>query len=163
MTSPREAPLASLDLLRHITDRHVLDQLLAAEALTRADIAARTGISKPTISESMRRLESAGLVTEAGQQQGRRGRAGTFYSLRADVGFAVAVSASPDGLVAEARDVRGGLLARMEHDTPSTLTAAELNPLLLDFIRQALRSGSGPMLGSALGVAGPIDRESGRL
>lgn len=163
MSISQEAPLASLDLLRQITDRHVVDQLLADEILTRAEIAARTGISKPTISESMRRLEAAGLVTRTGEQQGRRGRAGIYYALRTDRGFALAISASPEGLIAEICDVRGGLVQRLERDTPSPVTAAELDPLLLDLVRQALRSASGPLLGSALSVAGPVDRRSGRL
>src|SRR5690348_13582495 len=108
MSEPEQVPLASLDLLRQITDRHVIEQLLGEPMLTRAEIAARTGISKPTISESVRRLVDAGLLIEAGQQQsGRRGRSGVFYALRADIGIAVAASAGPDGLVAETIDIRG--------------------------------------------------------
>jgi DNA-binding MarR family transcriptional regulator len=59
---------ASLGLLRQITDRHVVDQLLTTPSMTRAEIAAATGISKPTISESVRRLIEDEVVTEAGRQ-----------------------------------------------------------------------------------------------
>ena len=68
MSDLQDVPLASLDLLRQLTDRHVIDQLLSAPAMTRAEIASRTGISKPTISESVRRLAQAGVLVEAGQQ-----------------------------------------------------------------------------------------------
>ena len=163
MSSSSEAPLASLDLLRQITDRHVVDQLLAADQITRAEIAARTGISKPTISESVRRLEAVGLVAEAGHQLGRRGRAGTYYALAADLGFALAISAGPDGLIAETRDVRGRLLHRVARQTSSPVSAAQLDPLLRELVEDAVRRTPGPVRSAALSVAGPVDRRTGRL
>lgn len=163
MTVTESGPLASLDLLRRITDRHVVDQLLAAEALTRAEIAARTGISRPTISESMRRLEAVGLVGETGRQVGRRGRAGTFYALRDDAGRALAVSAGPEGLVAEVRGVRGDLVERVERAAPSPVAAAELGPLLRSLVEEALTAGAGPLRASSMSVANPVDRRTGVL
>ena len=163
MSSPKDAPLASLDLLRRITDRHVIDQLLAAPAMTRAEMAARTGISKPTISESVRRLEEAGLVSEAGRQHGKRGRAGTFFGLRDGLGVAIAISAGPDGLVAEVYDLRGDLLRRFERSTPSPVNATQLDPLLRGLAEEAVAAAPGPVRGSALSVAGPVDLDSGRL
>ena len=52
----------SLELLRSLTDEHVLRALIQERRLTRAEIAARTGISKPTVSESVKRLTQAGLL-----------------------------------------------------------------------------------------------------
>ena len=158
-----DVPLASLDLLRQITDRHVIDQLLATPTMTRADIAAATGISKPTISESVRRLEESGLVVSAGEQTGRRGRAGTFYALRGSLGVALTLSAGPDGLVAEVLDIRGRLLHRLDHAIPSPVTAAELDPLLRALVEEALARAAAPVRAAALSVAGPVDRASGRL
>jgi len=56
----------SLDLLRSLTEEHVLRALMDHRRLTRAEIAAVTGISKPTISEGVRRLVEAGLVVDTG-------------------------------------------------------------------------------------------------
>ena len=89
----------SLEMVRQLTDRRVFEQLLEAETLTRAEIAARTGISKPTISESVRRLIDAGLVGESGRQANARGRAGTYCHVRTDTAAAMAVSVGPDGVV----------------------------------------------------------------
>ena len=44
--------------------------------LTRAEIAVLTGISKPTISEGVRRLVEAGLVMDTGERSSGPGRAG---------------------------------------------------------------------------------------
>ncbi|GAA3604365.1 ROK family transcriptional regulator [Microlunatus ginsengisoli] len=164
MIELEQVPLASLDLLRQITDRHVIDQLLTEPTLTRAEIAARTGISKPTISESVRRLVEAGLLAEAGQQQsGRRGRAGVGYTLRDDLGIAVALSAGPDGLIAETLDVRGQVLRRVQRETSAPVAAAQLDPLLSDLVDDALVEPPGRVRAAALSVAGPVDRASGRL
>ncbi|MFZ0753706.1 MAG: winged helix-turn-helix domain-containing protein, partial [Trebonia sp.] len=71
----------SLDLLRSLTDEHVLRALMAERQLTRAELAARTGISKPTVSESARRLSAAGLIRDTGARTSGRGRVGSYYGL----------------------------------------------------------------------------------
>ena len=74
----------SLELLRSLTDEHVLRALMRRRRLTRAELAAETGISKPTVGESVRRLVNAGLVADTGQRTtgGRgRGRVGSYYAL----------------------------------------------------------------------------------
>ena len=58
----------SLELLRSLTDEHVLRALMRRRRLTRAELAAETGISKPTVGESVRRLVNAGLVADTGQR-----------------------------------------------------------------------------------------------
>jgi predicted NBD/HSP70 family sugar kinase len=164
MTDLQDTPRASLALLRRITDRHVVDQLLHGEAMTRAEIAAATGISKPTVSESVRRLERDAVVAEAGAApSGRRGPAGVHYRLRPDLGVALAVEGGPDGLVAELLDVRGTVLRRAERDTPSPVSAAELAPLLLALVAGVTADVPGPVRACSLSLAGPVDRASGRL
>src|SRR3954464_3078894 len=112
MTITAEEPRRpSLEMLRRLTDRRVFEQLLEAESLTRAEIAARTGISKPTISESVRRLLDADLVVETGQQKGGRGRAGTYCRLRTDTTAALAVSVGPEGILVDTFDLKNRPIA----------------------------------------------------
>ncbi|HEU5485966.1 MAG TPA: ROK family protein, partial [Microlunatus sp.] len=120
-------------------------------------------ISKPTISESVRRLSEAGLLTDGGQQLGRRGPAGTLYRLRADVGVAVAASAGPDGVLVEVLDVRGDLLHRAHRPVAVPTTRSALEPLLLEAAAEALTRAEGPVLSATLSIAGPVDRATGRL
>ena len=70
--------------------------------LTRAELAAEVGISKPTVGESVRRLAEAGLVADTGERtvggrgRGRGcGRVGSYYAL-ADAGVALVLSIAPD-------------------------------------------------------------------
>src|ERR1700727_1043675 len=80
--------------------------------LTRSELAALTGISKPTVGESVRRLAAAGVVVDTGARTTGRGRAGSYYALADDAGCALAMSIAPEGITAEVVDAHGGVLAR---------------------------------------------------
>src|SRR3954454_24207793 len=97
----------TLDLLRSLSDEHVLRALMSQPRATRAEIAAATGLSKPTVSESVRRLSANGSVVDTGERTTGRGRVGTYYALPADAGWALVAGISPEGIVAEAIDPYG--------------------------------------------------------
>src|SRR5215212_707070 len=85
----------SMDLVRSATDEHVLRAFLAQSRLTRAELAVRTGLSKPTASESVRRLTEAGLLRDTGERTTGRGRVGTYYALSDALGAAVVAGIAP--------------------------------------------------------------------
>lgn len=118
--------MPSLELLRSLTDEHVLRALMTDERLTRAELATATGISRPTISESVRRLEAAGLVCDTGARTSGPGRAGSYYAMAAGVGAALVLGIAPDGVVAEVLDVRGHVLARQPEPVPHTTRAGRV-------------------------------------
>src|SRR3954469_19195006 len=104
----------TLELLRSLSDEHVLRALMEQRRATRAELAATTGLSKPTVSESVRRLSDAGVVVDTGERTTGRGRIGTYYGLPATTGCALVASIAPEGIVAEAVDVYGDVVARAE-------------------------------------------------
>src|SRR5262245_3848244 len=127
--------------------------------LTRAELAAEIGISKPTAGESVRRLTERGLLTDTGERTpgGRgRGRVGSYYSLAADVGTALAISIAPEGVVAEWLDAYGDTLHRAER------------PASPERVAQALRevgappAGAGAVRLAVVSAADPVDRATGR-
>lgn len=159
--SGTERPTA--ELLRRLTDRRVFAALLAADTLTRAEIAARTGISKPTISESVRRLTEGGLVLEGGRQVGRRGRAGTYCRLRTDHAVALALSVGPDGVVADTFDLRDRPLAHAEQPVRAPLDGHDLRPIVRA-VAEAVRDRTrGAVRSCVVSLAGPVDRRTGQL
>jgi predicted NBD/HSP70 family sugar kinase len=155
----------SLELLRSLTDEHVLRSLMQHRRLTRAELSVETGISKPTVGESVRRLTQAGLVADTGERTvgGRgRGRVGSYYAL-ADVGVALVLSIAPEGIVAEWVDAHGDTLARTEKHiarpaSPDQVAAA-LRAAVID--AQQVR-GATPRL-AVVSAADPVDRGTGRL
>jgi predicted NBD/HSP70 family sugar kinase/biotin operon repressor len=159
--SEPERPTA--ELLRRLTDRRVFEQLLDADSLTRAEIAARTGISKPTISESVRRLTDSGLVSESGRQVGGRGRAGTYCRLRADHAAALAVSIGPDGVLADTFDLKDRPVASAQEPVRAPVQGADLAPVVRTAVQAAVGQTRGAIRSCVVSVAGPVDRQAGQL
>jgi len=155
----------SLELLRSLTDEHVLRTLMRRRRLTRAELAAETGISKPTVGESVRRLTEAGLLADTGERTlgGRgRGRVGSYYAL-ADVGVALALSIAPDGIVAECLDAHGDTVSRAEQGIGRPARPDQVTAALYAAVTAASKeSGVLPRL-AVVSAADPVDRNSGRL
>ncbi|MGI5242783.1 ROK family transcriptional regulator [Dactylosporangium sp. CA-139066] len=106
----------SSKLLKALNEAAALGHLLDHGELTRAELRALTGLSKPTISEAIRRLTEAGLVVGVGHETGRPGPNAEVYAVDAGAAYAVAMSVrdhSP-ALTAALYDLRGVQRARLE-------------------------------------------------
>jgi predicted NBD/HSP70 family sugar kinase len=150
----------TLDLLRSLSDEHVLRALMAQRRATRAELATATGLSKPTVSESIRRLGEAGAVIDTGERTTGRGRVGTYYALPPTVGRALVCGIAPTGIVAEAVDVHGDVVARAEAAvgrSPGAGTVARA----LERVAHDVADGAFRL--AVVSAADPVDRETGRL
>jgi predicted NBD/HSP70 family sugar kinase len=153
----------SLELLRSLTDEHVLRALIAEPRLTRAEIAGRTGISKPTVSESVRRLREAGLVRDTGERTTGRGRVGSYFALAEDLGTALVVGISPEGVVAEALDVHGRVVARTVEELDRPAHPDDAGRALEAAAAGAAAGATGRVRLAVVSAADPVDRATGRL
>lgn len=153
--------LPSATLVRRHTDHLVLDALIAHERVTRPGIAQDTGISKPTVSESIRRLDALGIVHTAGKQSGGRGRSGITYELSPTLPRALAVHAGPGEIVTQVVDARGSASAPRRRIIGATSGAADLLRDLASALAEARAASPGPIGAVAASVADPVDR-SGR-
>ena len=105
----RAAP-ARPSLLRTLNDRTVLELMLSAGPSSRADLAASSGLSKPTIAEVLARLERGGLIVRAGETAGRRGPNGRMHDVVLDGVRGAAVSVEPRRVTCQVVDARGSVL-----------------------------------------------------
>ena len=176
----------SLELLRSLTDEHVLRALMRHRRLTRAELAAETGISKPTVGESVRRLTGLGAVADTGERTpgGRgRGRVGSYYALAAETGVALAVSIAPGGVVAECVDVYGDAVSRAERPLDRPARPDDVEVALRAAAATAWHSAVQPEVAqpevaqpevaqpgagltprlAVVSAADPVDRHTGRL
>jgi predicted NBD/HSP70 family sugar kinase len=157
------AALPSMALVRELTDQIVLDTLFEQAPVTRAEIAQRTGISKTTVSESVRRLEGMGLLLPAGEQRGRQGRVGTYYQVAADAGFVLAVDLHPAEIRLSAADLFGRPFLETTHQPARPHDrdhiAAQLRTLVTGAIEQG-RTDHGRPLAVGVSVANPVDPEN---
>jgi predicted NBD/HSP70 family sugar kinase len=150
----------TLELLRALSDEHVLRALMSRRQATRAEIAVATGLSKPTVSESVRRLSANGSVVDTGARTTGRGRVGTYYALPATTGRALVGGLAPEGIVAEAIDVYGQVVARAEAAVTRSPGAGQVARTLQ---RVAGEVADGPFRLAVVSAADPVDRETGRL
>lgn len=107
---------ATPGLLRSINDRVVLDLLLEHPSLTRGDVVRLTGVSKPTASQLLTRLEESGHVLQNGYAENTLGgRNSLVYELNPRAGFAAAIDVTIGGAQARIADLRGTVIG--EHQT----------------------------------------------
>ena len=153
----------SLDLLTELTDENVLAALIDEPRLTRAELATLTGISKPTIGESVRRLAEVGLIRDTGERTTGRGRIGTYYALAEDVGCALTVSIAPEGIVAETVTVRGDTLNRTVAAVPRPASPAAVGSALRTAAESVANATTTAIRLAVISAADPVDRATGRL
>ncbi len=156
-------PKPSLTLLRELTDTHVLDALIGAPRLTRAELADRTGISKPTVGESVRRLVAAGLVADTGARTSGRGAIGSYFALAHDIGVALAIDVAPEGIVGELVDVRGAVLSRASAQVRLPARPGPVSTSLRRVARRLHARAPGPIRLAVVSAADPVQRRTGRL
>lgn len=139
-------------VLREATDRRLLEEVVTRGRVTRAELAATTGLSKPTVSEAVRRLTESGLLEAIGAQEtGRRGRVGTFYGLGPSAGRVLAIEVSQSGVRAWSADLSGAVLR--EHERPA---GASIATTLRSIVSEA-SAGEGALRAVAVSMANPVD------
>src|ERR1700683_3678811 len=103
-------------LLRELNDRAALELLLAEGPLTRAQLSARTGVSKGTVSQVLGRLEQRGRAMIAGEQPGGRGPNAALYSVVPSSAYVAGLYVESDLVSAAVADVTGRRVAEVSCD-----------------------------------------------
>lgn len=156
-------PLPRAAVLREITDGAVLDQVFVRGRVTRAELAKTSGLSKPTVSEAVRRLTEAGVLAETGRRTGVRGRVATFYEIAPQAGWVLALELHQGGIHSEAADLQGRRLS-VGHAPPGanrTEFAAELRRHVAEQLD--LGRDRGELRVVSVSVANPVEASSGRV
>ncbi|MGW3659979.1 ROK family transcriptional regulator [Streptomyces sp. NPDC005151] len=105
-------------VLRAMNDRAALDLLLEHGPLSRTKIGKLTGLSKPTASQLLARLEAAGLVVATGTVAGRPGPNAQLYAVNARAAHVAGLDVNAHRIVAAVADVTGETVGEFELRTP---------------------------------------------
>ncbi|QKW14472.1 ROK family transcriptional regulator [Verrucosispora sp. NA02020] len=128
---------------------------------SRADIAARTGLNKATVSSLVTELIDQRLVRETGLTENRVGRPATMLVLDGEPYAALGLQLGADELVAVAIDLGGNrLLTWRRAFAADTVSPAETLRALTALARRAIgrvTAQGRTMLGLTLGVPGLVD------
>ncbi|MFF4171126.1 ROK family protein [Streptomyces sp. NPDC001744] len=137
-------------VLRAMNDRAALDLLLEHGPLSRTRIGKLTGLSKPTASQLLARLEAAGLVVATGTTEGRPGPNAQLYAVNARAAYAAGLDVTTRRIRAAVADVTGEIVGEAELPTPGRSAAG--------VVRQVTEA-----LDGAVGAAGIAREEVRRL
>ena len=147
-------------LLRAMNDRAALALLLEHGPLTRAQIGELTGLSKPTASQVVARLEQLDLIDVVGSLAAVRGPSAVTYGVRTHRAHAVAVDVRPHLVVSTLVDATGG-----EHQVAEvhlSRTASERSAVgdiraAIEAACQAAGTSPDTVVSVAVGVQGAVD------
>ncbi|MET8053957.1 MULTISPECIES: ROK family transcriptional regulator [unclassified Streptosporangium] len=147
-------------LLRAINDRAALQALLERGPLTRPEIGALTGLSKPTASQLLIRLQEAGLVVLNGIREGLPGRTAEVYRLNPAAAYAAAMDVTRAGIDVRVADITGAVVGEYHLPTPGRSGGDAV-----ERVAAALEGAGAPATPrcAVIGVQGTIDPGTGRL
>jgi predicted NBD/HSP70 family sugar kinase len=157
MTTPR----ATAPLLKRLNERTVLEAIRDGAPISRAEIARRAGISKPTVSLALESLLAAGLVREAASGLDGPTYGAVFFEPVAEAALVLGLDVGARFLRAALSDLRG--VVRSRHDVELQGADADLVLESAAGLRDALVAAAGlegvPIDGAIVGVPGAVGRD----
>ncbi|MET9819785.1 ROK family transcriptional regulator [Streptomyces sp. NPDC006355] len=153
-------------VLRAMNDRAALDLLLEHGRLSRTRIGKLTGLSKPTASQLLARLEAAGLVLATGTTEGRPGPNAQLYEVNPAAGHAAGLDVTPERILAAVADITGRTVGRFELPTPGRRTGTPVVQQVTDALDGAVKAAGlarDDVHRLVIGTPGAFDPTTGRL
>ncbi|TRV81346.1 ROK family transcriptional regulator [Streptomyces sp. 130] len=152
-------------VLRAMNDRAALDLLLEHGPLSRTRIGKLTGLSKPTASQLLVRLEAAGLVVATGTAAGRPGPNAQLYAVNASAAHVAGLDVNAHRIVAAVADVTGETVGEFELPTPGRRAHSVVREVTeaLDGAVAAAGLTRADVHRVVIGTPGAFDPNTGRL
>ena len=138
---------------------HVLDLIRRAGGMSRADIIAKTGLSRGTVAARLDTLQAAGWIS-SGQTRSMRGRPPSHFHIRAEAGALLIADAGATGVRTAVTDLRGRI--RHELRVPLNITVgpeqwlAEVGSMFGELLEGA-GIAADFVRGIGVAVPGPVD------
>ncbi|MFF4319935.1 ROK family protein [Streptomyces sp. NPDC001568] len=150
-------------LLRAMNDRAALELLLTHGPLSRTRIGQLTGLSKPTASQLLARLESAGLVVATGTDGGRPGPSAQLYALNGRAAHVGGLDVTPERVLAAVADLTGTVTGSFELPYTEGAGAVEQVTRALDGAVRAAGIGPDGLHRLVIATPGAFDPQTGQL
>lgn len=161
-------PTGSLESLRARNSGVVIDVLRAQGAVSRAEIARRTGLSRSTVSSLISELQESGLVCERAPDATPRGpeggRPGVLVALDPSAGALVGIGFGHDHVSVAIANLGYELLAERRLELDVDDAAGESLDAAAALVREGLAAAgvdAARVLGAGVGLPGPVDRNTG--
>jgi predicted NBD/HSP70 family sugar kinase len=145
--------------VRELSLTAVLNVLRAHPRCSRSELAAHTGLSKPTVGAAITALAAGGLVRACGRTTGQRGPSASLYEFVPDAAVVLAVDIGARRVRAVIADMDDQLRAEVEEE----LTRAHIDDLLRALRAIAKRFAGSPIELATVGSPGIVDPPTGRV
>ncbi|MER5994289.1 ROK family transcriptional regulator [Streptomyces viridosporus] len=153
-------------VLRAMNDRAALDLLLEHGPLSRTRIGRLTGLSKPTASQLLARLEAAGLVLATGTTEGRPGPGARLYGINPAAAHVAGLDVTRGRIRAAVADLTGRTVGRHELPAPGRRCGTPVVRQVTDALDGAVRAAGlsrADLHRLVIGTPGAFDPHTGHL
>ncbi|WP_112249177.1 ROK family transcriptional regulator [Kribbella monticola] len=149
--------VGSKELIREINSSLVLGELRGG-LVSRTELARRTGLSLPTVSEIVGELLGNGVIEERETASSGGGRRPVLLGLKADAGYVIGIKLTETRVIAVLTDLNAGIVERATAEVATSDVGTVVRT-----VAKTVRSLKGGRLvyGVGVGVAGVIDRAGG--
>lgn len=145
-------------VLRIMNERAVYERIRLLGPVSRPQLAAATGLSKPTISLALADLERVGLVRSSGRRTGGAGRSAVLYEIRPEAGWVIGLDVGREWIRAALADLTGQIAIRKDVRSGDGLLD-RIEALVAELTAEA----GGEVTNIVLGTPGVHDEENRRL
>ncbi|MEV7039783.1 ROK family protein [Amycolatopsis sp. NPDC051061] len=151
--------------MRALNQRLVLERLRGQGEATRPQIAADTGLSKPTVGQALLDLEQHGLVRTTGRSLAGPGRAAVVYRAAPDAGHVVGVDIGRRAIRIAVADLEGSIVARLDEPNRCRSGSALVRTVSESVERAVASAGLSPhdVVSTVVGTPGVPDPATGTV
>jgi len=153
-------------LIRRLNEQLLLERLRGNGAVSRSELAAASGLSKPTVGQALGSLVRDALVEHAGRRAGGRGRSALLYEIRSDAGFVLGLDVGREFVRGAVSDLAGTVRARESRAARSSSGVGrvrELAALAEELLRVAGGGSDGVLLQTVVGSPGVVEPDGRAL
>lgn len=150
--------VGSKELIREINASLVLGELRGG-LVSRTELAKRTGLSLPTVSEIVGDLIGSGVIEERETASSGGGRRPVLLGLKPDAGYVIGIKLTETRVIAVLTDLNAGIVERIT----TTVSQDDVGTVVRTVAAavKKLKTKASPVYGVGVGLAGVIDRASG--
>ena len=150
--------VGSKELIREINSSLVLGELRGG-LVSRTELAKRTGLSLPTVSEIVGELIGSGVIEERETASSGGGRRPVLLGLKPDAGYVIGIKVTETRVIAVLTDLNAGIVGRATAPVATDDVATVVRTVAA--VVKKLRAKASPVYGVGVGLAGVIDRATG--
>jgi predicted NBD/HSP70 family sugar kinase len=147
-------------LMRRLNEQLLLQRLRTGVPVSRAELAAASGLSKPTVALALAGLERAQLVQHAGRRSGARGRSALLYELNREAGFVLGLDVGREFVRGAVADLSGAVRARTSRRARSASGSGRVQEVAAlgdELLRSAGVRRRSAVLHTVVGTPGVVD------